>query len=624
MVPYVILASAFLFTALLASIVVLEVTKSTSVSVTLPPTLAPTQPSPPPSIAAPTVSLPQTTPTVTPTAPTNNPTVGSTTTPTDPPTDPSRPNIVLFFADDLGVNHVDTPQGRANGLYTGHEAAVKTPQLYKMAEEGMFFIRNVASVSVCSPSRYALLSGISAGSKWSRIRGNRGDGTDHDFGTLGERSIAQELKTRGYATAMFGKYHFASPPSDHGFDYSLHMSRFSNKEFPRFFGEVIWEDSNDGNGNVERTDLTPKNNNLNVDTYAKEVTICTEQGERCDYIPDIYHNKSLEWVQTQINGGTPFFLYRSFLAPHDGRFSSQLGYTTLPVPLTNGPIEDYNDPRYDGYFDRLRMLASSITNYLDVYVGETLDFLKANNVDSNTIVIFTSDNGATDAIGGTELSKERILTRADGTLANKPYRNQKRALHYGGLAVPTLLWAPTRISPNSVLNVPTDTTDITRTILEYANVPNIPEQFNGLSLLSVIDGTETELNRDWIYQEICLDDLGVFGDHDDCDFAVTFVRGPYANYKVEWARKSDPDLTIRSHGSGFTSRDGGMTGNLTLAQLRINGYVPYVWQGIEEDINWAASGRINAFIQEIIEEAEQVVLSHRIVPTPAEIATKQT
>ena len=530
---------------------------------------------------------------------------------------------MLFFADDLGVNHVDTPQGRENGLYTGHDAAVKTPQLYKMAEEGMFFIRNVASVSVCSPSRYALLTGISSGSKWSRVRGNRGDGTDHLFGSAGERSVAQELKRRGYATGMFGKYHFASPPSDHGFDYSLHMPRFDDKEFPRFFGEVIWEDSNDGRGNVERTDLTPKNNLLNVNTYAKEVTICTERDDRCDYLPDIYHNRSLEWMQAQIDTQTPFFLYRPTLACHDGRFSSQLGYTTLPVPRTDGPIEDYNDPKYDGYFDRMRMLASSITNYLDVYVGETLDFFKANGVENNTIMLFTSDNGATDAIASTTTGSERILTRADGMLANKPYRNQKRALHFGGLAVPTLVWGPGYVAANSTLNVSTEMTDITKTIVDFAGVPDADEQFNGISLVDVIIGIEEGLEREWLYNEICLDDFGIFGEHDSCDFAVTFVRGNYSGYKVEWARKSNPDSTIRKFGAGYTSRDGGMYGNLTLANLRHNGLKPYVWQGIEEDINWAASGRINSFIEEVIVAAEQVVLAHRIVPTPAEILAKK-
>ena len=615
MVAPVLLCTAVAVGILLAAIITLEIIKPPLKSA-----------SPPIFLPANQTSLPLNATTFSPTAsslaPSASPTLVPTASQTALPGD--RPNIVLFLADDLGVNHVDTPQGREAGLYTGHDAAVKTPQLYKMAEEGMFFIRNVASVSVCSPSRYALLTGISSGSKWSRVRGNRGDGTDHLFGSAGERSVAQELKRRGYATGMFGKYHFASPPSDHGFDYSLHMPRFGNKEFPRFFGEVIWEDSNDGRGNVERRDLTPKNNFLNVNTYAKEVTICTERGDRCDYIPDIYHNRSLAWMQAQIEEGTPFFLYKSLLAPHDGKYASQLGYTTLPVPRTDGPIEDYHDAKYDGYFDRMRMLASSITNYLDVYVGETLDFLKANGVENNTVVIFSSDNGATDAIASTTTGSERILTRADGILANKPYRNQKRALHFGGLAVPTLVWGPSYIAANSTLNVSTEMTDITKTILDFAGVPDADEQFNGISLVDVIIGIEDDLEREWLYNEICLDDFGIFGEHDSCDFAVTFVSGPYKDYKVEWARKNDPDSTIRKFGSGYTSRAGGMLGNLTLAQLRHNGNVPYVWQGVEEDVNWAASGRINAFILEIIEAAEQIVLSHRIVPTTAEILARQT
>ena len=517
---------------------------------------------------------------------------------------------------------VDTAQGREAGLYTGHDAAVKTPQLSRLAEMGAFFVRNVASVSVCSPSRYALLSGISAGSKWSRIRGNRGDGTDHLYGSAGESSLAIELKRRGYATSIFGKYHFASPPSEHGFDYGLHMSRFEDKEFPRFFPKVIWEDV--GSGNIERTDLTPENNILNVNTYAKEVTLCTEQNDRCNYAPDIYHNRSLAWMEAQIEAGMPFFLYRPFLAPHDGKYSSELGYTTLPVPRTDGPVEDYNDPKYDGYFDRLRMLASSVTNYLDIYVGETIDFLEAKGALSNTLIVFTSDNGATTSIANTALGEDRILTRADGALANKPYRNEKRALHFGGLAVPTIVVYPDEIPANVTFNISTDTTDLTKTILDFANVPDVPEQFNGLSLVDALTGAEQDLDRDWIYNEICINDLGIFGEHDNCDFAVTFVRGAYKDYKVEWARKSDPDSTIRKWGSGYTSRDNGMRGNLTLEQLRHNDLVPYVWLAPSEDVNWASSGQINAFVEEMIQAAEQVVLGHRIVPTSAEIFARQS
>lgn len=577
------------------------------------------------AVTSSTAQAPLSSPTESPTQiPTESPSGTPSESPTESPRNPldtTRPNIVFILTDDLGTNMVDTPQGRELGLYDGREQSVKTPELYRLASEGIFFQRNLASTPVCMPSRYAFLTGISAGSKWSRIRGNTGTGSEGFINTAGETTVAQELKQRAYATAMFGKFHFQTPPSEVGFDYSLHMSRFTNgNEFPRFFPEVILEDT--GSGNVERRDLTPLNNALGIKTYDQENTKCTREGDKCEYAPDIYHRKSLEWMQAQIDSNIPFFVYLPMLEPHDGKRASSAGFNTLPVPRIDGPVEDYSDSKYDGYFGRMKNLASAVTNYVDVRVGEIRDFLIENHVESNTLVIFTSDNGATDSIATSNTQSNQIFSTNGGYKANHPYRGQKRHLLFGGSSVPTIAWFQGLIQPGSTLNHLTDMSDLTKTILDIAGVATINPQFNGVSLVNALKGNVDNrlVNREFIFNEICLNDLGELGRHRNCDFMISFTSGQCTGMRIEWTARTNFEETIRDRGSGFTN----VNGNLTLSDLG-GGYVPFCSNfsvDITESSNLCNNNNINSDRQNCIDLAKNRILGHRVVPTNAEIEAR--
>lgn len=527
-----------------------------------------------------------------------------------------KPNIIFILFDDLGTNMVDTPQGRTLGLYDGRDQSIKTPQMYDLAEKGVFFYRNLATVPVCMPSRYAFLTGIKSGSKWSRIRGNTGDNDEPDLHSAGEISIAMELKRTGYATAMFGKYHFGSSPSVGGFDYALHMSRFVDKEFPRYFPEYINEDS--GNGNVLTSKYTGKNINIGIDSYASETTKCNLQGETCDYAPDIYHNMSLKWIEDKIDKNIPFFCYLPFLAPHDAK------QKFMPVPRIDGPVVDYSSSIYNGYFAKMKQLASAVTNYADVRIGEIRDLLISKGVHENTLIIITSDNGGTDSIASTDDQSAKILQSNDGYRANWPYRGKKRHLMFGGSSVPTIAYWPSKFPANSILNHNTEIADLSRTILEIAQVHNINKQFNGLNLYKDLENADntnfvSDLStREFIVNEICLDDEITFGKHHNCDFIVTFNYGECKGLRIEWTGRNQNqlDMTIRELDIGYTSRNGGMIGNLTLDNLRYNGYDPIVYDtrnGFYED-----NIEITQSVRECINKAEQIVLNYRIVPTSQE------
>lgn len=582
------------------------------------------------------------TPTLSPTSETSRPTVfGETNAPSYHPTfrpTEIRPNFIFLLADDLGINMMDSAQSRALGLYDGRPESIKTPQLSRLASLGAVIQRHLADSPVCSPSRYALFTGIPTGSKWSRVRGNLGTAAiagqvpDQRVTLGGELTIGEELQRIGYVTAAFGKTHMLDEPHTYGFNYSLQMSTFASAEYPRYFPEVIMEDT--GAGEVPVRSYTPKNNALNINTYNRETNECNLQGDKCEFAPDIYQSKMLEWIGAQLDANRPFFVYMGFLEPHDGKFLTIQGTNGLPVPSIEGPVEDYTQEQYAGYFGRLRQLASSVTNSMDKHIGELVDFLQERDAFDNTVIIFTTDNGGTTAIASGSAQTTRMLDSQLGPRMNQPYRDQKRNLLFGGTGVPCIVTFPKLIPAGSILRDPRVTvhTDLTRTILDMAGAENIPDQFAGTSIIDDLRNansfgfTSPLTMREFIFQEICLDDRGRYSFHDSCDFSILFTRQTDAcyKYKVIYARTDDIDRNIQDFGNGFTSFSGGMTGNLTIGRLRINDYTPYVFdtRNVSEPLNIASPARINTAVRACITRAEEIVLAHRIVPTAFEMQSR--
>jgi arylsulfatase A-like enzyme len=342
------------------------------------------------------------------------------------------PNIVLIYADDLGWGDVGF-NGRTEW---------RTPNLDRLGARGTVFQRFYTAAVVCSPSRAALMTG-----KYTIHNGVIGNGEDL---SSREVTIAEALKARGYATAMFGKWHHGKPrkgeeppapksgeptayvhPLDQGFDefFGFTDATHAWEKFPK----ILW----DGRRRVEVT----------------------------GYADDLFTDRAVEFVGRQRE--TPFFLYVPYIAVH-----FQIAAPADEVALHRGkfPETDASKPRNATY-------AAMVTR-LDKNVGRIVAALEEQGLTDNTLIVFTSDHGATFEQGnqGTSAALD----------SNRPFRGQKRTLWEGGIRVPGLACWPGHIPAGVVSPSIVHMTDLFPTFLAVAGgSPDPAWHVDGINQLPV-------------------------------------------------------------------------------------------------------------------------------------------
>jgi len=372
--------------------------------------------------------------------------------------EPSKlPNIIFIMADDLGYGHL--------GAYG--QKQLETPQLDKIAAEGIKFTQAYSGSTVCAPSRSVLMTGQHTGN--TTVRGNWGPNGERVPLKDSDVTIAEVMKQAGYTTGMIGKWGLGEPntsgePNKQGFD---HWFGFLNQHNAHsFYPPYLWR-------------------NQQIVYYNEN-----ENGQRKTYVQDLFLEESLKFIRN--NKDKPFFLYLPLTLPHTelaarpGVSDKYIGMfeDDLPWPAEKGrPEVPHAKAEYAG------MIAT-----MDQDVGRIVDELNVLGLSDNTLVIFTSDNGAATEHGA-------VSEYFDGTAG---LRGIKRDLYEGGIRVPLIAKWPVKIKPGTV-----DETsqisfqDFLPTFAQLAGV-NSPKQIDGISVLDAIVG-EASVGSDrplyWEFQQ---------------------------------------------------------------------------------------------------------------------------
>ena len=387
----------------------------------------------------------------------------------------SKPNIIVVLIDDLGFNQISSyGGGMANGKF-------KTPNIDKLASDGVLCTNGYSSSPVCSPSRASLLTGrfatrfgyeftpttssmmkaISIFSKKNEVV----DGIYHndrseniiDIDQMGipqsERTIAEMLKPEGYHNIHIGKWHLGHAkdflPRRHGFDESLRIDQGS-----------LFLPEDDENVINAKLDFDPIDKvlwgNLPYAVNFNEGPRMNPDGHLTDYLTD----EAVKVIEK--NKNRPFFLYLAYWAVHSPLQAKKEDYEKLSF------IENHEE----------RVLASMVMT-VDRGVGKIRDVLKKNKIDDNTIIIFTSDNGAPGYIGLPDL--------------NKPYRGWKLTHFEGGVHVPFIVSYPNKISKGKTYKGRVSNLDIFSTVASVAGVDMTRNDlkdiaFDGANLIPYLSG----------------------------------------------------------------------------------------------------------------------------------------
>ncbi|MCC6695441.1 MAG: arylsulfatase [Candidatus Hydrogenedentes bacterium] len=302
-----------------------------------------------------------------------------------------RPNIIFVMADDLGYADL--------GCYG--QKRIQTPNIDRLATEGTRFTQCYAGAPVCAPSRCVLMTGLHTGH--ATVRGNHGQNAPLHDGEANrvplradDVTVATLLKRAGYATGITGKWGLGEPgstglPNDHGFD--EWFGYLNQNHAADYYTDYLWR-------NKKRQTIE---GNLN--------------GQRAVYSADLFSEFSLDFIRK--NQANPFFLYVATTIPHKDLEVPDLGaYADEPWP------ED------------AKVFAAMVTR-LDTHVGQILALLKELDLERNTIVFFTSDNGSAKGWEG--------MFDSCG-----PLRDKKFSLYEGGIRCPMIVRWPGKVPADAV------------------------------------------------------------------------------------------------------------------------------------------------------------------------------
>ena len=364
-----------------------------------------------------------------------------------------KPNIIYFMSDELGYYELSM---------MGHKQLI-TPNIDKIASEGIVFSRCYAGSSLCAPTRAVLMLGRHTGH--TSVRSNKGTPIRTD-----EVTVAEVLKKAGYATGGFGKWGLGGRgstgvPEKHGFDI--------------FFGYY--------NQGMAHT-YYPTHLDLNSEEYPLEGNEgYTDHGAKFSHY--VIWDKAMQFLKE--NKDKPFFLYLPVTPPH--------GLWGMP--------ED--DPSFQLYKDkpwgRSTKIYAAMINMLDRQIGEMVQLLKDLNLDDNTIMFISGDNGGNPKYFKDDEHPNGFFGPNLNPITGQLFKGGKGNFYEGGLRVPFIVRWPGHIKPGRKTDMLSFFGDVFPTLCEIAKVQP-PDDLDGISLLPELIGEEAaghpQEHHKYIYWEM--------------------------------------------------------------------------------------------------------------------------
>ena len=364
-----------------------------------------------------------------------------------PPPATPRPSIIFILADDLGYGDL--------GCYG--QTRIKTPHLDQLAAEGIRFTSHYAGSTVCAPSRAALMLGQHTGHV--HLRGN-----SQTLPLQPEHlTVAKVLHTAGYRTAMIGKWALGDEgttgvPELQGFDEVL--GYLNQTHAHDYYTDYLWR----------HDPVTGRHGRI---TLAENVG-----GKQGQYTHDLFTKAALNFVRInkpdQFNGYRPFFLYLSYTIPHVNNEENRRSGNGMQVPSA-APYAD------EAWSAPEKNKAAMITR-LDADIGRLRSKLRELKIDTNTVILFTSDNGP---------HAEGVDPKFHSSAG--PLRGIKRDLYEGGIRVPMIVNWPAQIRPGQVSDFAWANWDFLPTAAEIARA-KVPKDIDGISIYPLLVG-QTQTNR---------------------------------------------------------------------------------------------------------------------------------
>ena len=350
------------------------------------------------------------------------------------------PNVVVIFMDDMAYADIG-PFGAK---------AYPTPHLDRMAKEGRKFTDFYVTQAVCSASRAGLLTGcynVRVG-----IFGALGPKSDNGL-HANEVTLAELCKQKGYATAIYGKWHLGHHkqflPMQHGFDDYFGLP-YSNDMWPYHPG-VLHLPMKERLKRWPHLPLIDKNEIINTQVSGKDQELLTTQ----------YTERAVEFIEK--NRDNPFFLY--------------LPHSMVHVPLFVS--DKFKGKSGAGLFGDVMM-------EVDWSVGQILETLRKHKLDKDTLVVFTSDNGP-------------WLSYGDHAGSSGPLREGKGTMFDGGCRESTLMWWPDTIPAGSVCSTPAMTIDILPTVAELIGAKLPDHKIDGKSIVNLVTGKNNKSPQEAYY-----------------------------------------------------------------------------------------------------------------------------